>query len=242
MATPIQQDPSGFYFCATNKAGCWGASASYIFDGRYPPDNQYMLNNATLIMNQLRYSGWDKRTICAILGNMCAESYLNAGQTQIGYSIGGRNGGTGLVMWTPQTDWWYWARNNDHSVNSGYWQTYCVDTQDNVVKWQQDTYYNMTYGDFKVNVPNYSVEYLTDAFFYCFEGSTDTQSLAYRRYCANWYATYFFGYDPNDPTLPDQPMPAPTQPTSDPTPWRGFKIWQEKGMPIWMYPTFRQRR
>ena len=238
MALVIHTDSNGCYYNVTNRYDCWGAAQSY-WNNRYECDEPHMLNNATKIFNQLRYWGWDKRSACAVIGNMCAESYLNAAQTQHGYTIGDNNGGYGLVMWTPQTNYRDWARTNDHDPVLAYWQTYCIDTLENVPDQWDETEYNMTYAEFKTNPNNYSVEYMTMVFYYSYEKGSEP-AMAYRVHCANWYATYFFNYDPEDPSQPDPPMPPPSplDPPSEPYKRYGLR----KRMPIWMYPVIRQRR
>jgi hypothetical protein len=59
-------------------------------------------------------------------------------------------------------------------------------------------------------------------------------------YCANYYATQFFGYDPEDPEAEDPPQPDPEPPeTGDDSP---YKRYVKKGMPIWEYPAVKYRK
>lgn len=234
----IQVDSNGYYYNETNQYGCWG-NWNYI-QGRYEPDEPHMLNNAWKIYNQLRNAGWDIRPICAVIGNMCAESYLNAGQTQNGYAIGAVHGGFGLVMWTPQTVYRNWAQANNHNVNLAYWQVDVVDTLDNGYVWIDTIEYPLTYTEFK-GIDSLSVEYLTKNFYASYErGPSTDESMWYRVYCANYYATQFFGYDPEDPSIVDPPQPDPEPPESgDDEP---YKRYSKKGMPIWEYPVIKNRR
>ena len=76
-----------------------------------------MQQNVDEIYAQL-YSnyGWTVNAICAVLGNIQRESYINPAQTQGGFPVGGTSGGYGLCMWTPQTKIKNWLQANNHSI------------------------------------------------------------------------------------------------------------------------------
>ena len=204
----ITRDTSGYYYREWNSYTCWGADPQgYIYNGQYKPSNQYMYNNAELIFTQLKQAGWKNNSICAVIGNMCRECYLNAGQTQINYTIGGTNGGFGLVMWTPQTKYTNWARQENHDVNLAYWQVWFIinkPTPQEQQQWTEKFAYNyMSWAEF-ISDETHDVEYLTRAFFDCYEkGNPLKANMPYRIYCAEYYATEFYNYDPQDPVNPD---------------------------------------
>ncbi len=56
-----------------------------------------MTINATYVYQTLIDEGWTHNAICAIIGNMQHESYLNPGKSEDGNS----KSGYGLVQWTP---------------------------------------------------------------------------------------------------------------------------------------------
>lgn len=67
-------------------------------------------NNALIINDYFHaQNGWTVNAVSAMLGNMELESYINPGQTQIGYSLADPAGGFGLVQWTPRTKYSNWA-------------------------------------------------------------------------------------------------------------------------------------
>lgn len=68
-----------------------------------------MQNNAENVYLILTKKGYSQETICAILGNMQAESNINPNR----YEIGG-GGGYGLVQWTPQ------SKLENHAKTLGY--------------------------------------------------------------------------------------------------------------------------
>lgn len=65
-----------------------------------------MQNNAELIQGYGLANGWSVNAICAILGNMQAESSINPG---IWENLTAWSGGYGLVQWTPYTKYSSWA-------------------------------------------------------------------------------------------------------------------------------------
>ena len=204
----IEQDEYGFYYNVTNRYMQWGADTAYYPDGGfYLPTNQYMQHNAEMVYTYLSEGedAWSFNAIMAVLGNMCKESAINPAQTQQGKDIGGRYGGYGLVMWTPQYKYRDWARQHNVSVNLGYYQLIYLDTMGS--EWiAKPAYNNMTWEEFKHG--QHSVDYLTEAFFDCYErGNPRTASMEYRKYCASYYADYFGGYVPPEPPSPPTPPP-----------------------------------
>lgn len=219
----IIHDANGFYYNVTNQGGWAGADPQGYYQNQYRWDNSYLLNNATVIFDSLvRDYGWDRDSACAVIGNMARESRLNPAQTQDGYDIGGTRGGFGLVMWTPQTKYRNWCIQNNHSVNSGYWQLWFINNKPTLEEQQQfnenDGLYNITWGDFIHNTRGYSAEVLTAVWLKCYERA-GVSALSQRLYYSTNYAQYFYNYEPSpDPTPPD------------PTPYKPVK----SKMPLWM--------
>lgn len=182
-------------------------------------------NNAYMIRDQLLSYGWTIEAICGMLGNARAESYLNPGQTQIGYKIGGSSGGFGLVMWTPQTNYTDWSKQNNHDVNSGYWQTWCISTEANTggagSQYIATSAYPLTYDEFKHSTDDYL--YLVEVFLRNYERA-GIEALSARKE----YATYFWNLFGGQPTPPTPPTP-PDPPDPDPSPYK-----RAGRMPVWM--------
>lgn len=181
-----------------------------------------MDNNAYMVRDQLLAYGWTIEAICGVLGNMRAESFINPAQTQIGYKIGGTEGGFGLVQWTPQTNYTDWAKNNNHDVNSGFWQVWCVDTLANVpTQWIPTSAFNMSYTEFKHSTLD--CETLAEAFFRNYERGT-ASTIPNRKAYAEYYWE-LFGGQPTPPTPPEPPDP----PKPDPRPYK-----RAGRLPVWM--------
>lgn len=67
-------------------------------------------NNALIINDYFHtLNGWTVNAVAGMLGNMEVESYINPGQTEIGYPVQTTSGGFGLVQWTPRTKYSDWA-------------------------------------------------------------------------------------------------------------------------------------
>lgn len=215
----IKQDEAGYYYCVTNKSGCW-QNWSYVdpVEGRYYPYEPHILNNAENIYDLLRYYGWKHKPICAVLGNMIAESVMNPAQGEIDKKYLA-DWGYGLCQWTPSTKYTNWAKQNNHNV---YLATFQVEFLDDTgaSEWQinPNYNYNLTWNEF-INYDSsaHSVDWLAMAFFRNYERGS---SLAtYRQSCATWYDNYFQGRTP----LPPEP----------PSPWV-YKRYRPHKMPLWM--------
>lgn len=130
------------------------------------------VNNALIIYNYLRDNGFNHNSVCAMLGNMMTESYLNPGQWQHGYDPydGNRYNGMGLVGWTP-----YW-RITDWLTDKGYDLTNaesfgygmldklieeCFNPQE--VTWIATSSYNLSFKEFAQDTAH-SIEWLATAF------------------------------------------------------------------------------
>lgn len=171
-------------------------------------------SNVLEIYNQLGTNGWTVNAISGLLGNIDYESGINPGQTQNGYKIGNPNAGFGLVQWTPGSKFTEWASNNDHDINSGYWQIVDIDEQSHGIEWITTTAYPLSYDEFKAS--NDTPAYLTEVFLKNYERA-GTERLETRVELANkWYEF-----------LSGQPAPEPPEP--DPQPYKKNK----SGMPLY---------
>ena len=159
-----------------------------------------MEQNAQEIYGQLNSYGWTLNAICAVLGNMQHESYINPAQTQHGYNINSMRGGFGLVMWTPARKFKEWAQANNHSIYSGYWQLYALDQQPWGIEYIPTTEYPLSYQEFKTSEED--LTYLTTAFCKNYERA-GVEALDLRiAYAEDWYS-YLSGEEPPDPSPPD---------------------------------------
>ena len=179
-------------------------------------------NNALMIYNQLSALGWAINPICAVLGNMEAESGYNPWRWEdddVPYQIDAYSygGGYGLVQFTPARKYIYDA---NAQVLSGYGPNFYDVTGlvtdgnaqmafvDQYADYQNRQAYPETYAEFKVSTQ--SIDYLTAAWLYNYERPLDpSATIAWRTEAANdWY-----DYLINQPTPPTPPTPPePTGP------------------------------
>lgn len=160
-----------------------------------------MQQNVDEIYNQLcGVYNWSINAVAAVLGNMQHESYINPAQTQIGYPIGTESGGYGLVQWTPASKIKNWLRANNHSLESGFWQIYCLNFQSYGQEWYQTSAFPVSYDDFKESEE--SVAYLTECFMRNYERA-GVAALSQRiEHAEAWYE-YLTGQPPPVPPDPD---------------------------------------
>lgn len=154
-------------------------------------------NNATIITQYFRAQGWTDNAIASMLANMDAESNgLNPAQTQNGFPAGSASGGFGLVQWTPRTKYSDWAGAD--------WQTN-FDKQlqrisyelSNGLQWQWRPGYTQYISFYDFTRSNDSLDYLTGAFLYYYEGPADpAATIGYRRSRAAYWYTYITGVPP----------------------------------------------
>ena len=150
-------------------------------------------HNAELVYNYLSFNGWSHNSICAVLGNMAVESYLNPGKSQDG---GG--GGFGLVQWDPASRYLDWAKVNGYSANSlvGQMEFLMFDIKPKEQStWFDRKYINSSYAGYYMSssafiISNQSVEYLTQVFLHSYERA-GVSHLDRRLRAANYYDQYF---------------------------------------------------
>lgn len=119
--------------------------------------------NARYIALYLYSKGWTRNSVAAILGNMQAESSLNAGRWQSDY-VGNRSGGYGLVQWTPATKYLDWCTSNGYSDPSTMDNNLAriIYELENGLQWIATDDYNLTFKEFSKSYA--AVEYLASAF------------------------------------------------------------------------------
>lgn len=189
--------------------------AAYVTNQVPPITTAEQEQNVRNLAAYFRSRGWTDNAIAAMCGNMQTESYLNPGQYQHGYPVGTASGGFGLVQWTPRTkfsDWAGSAWESDFDLQPARIQY----ELENGLQWQYREGYTqyISFADFAVSTA--SVDYLTGAWLYYYEGPADpAASITLRRQqAARWYT--FLG---------NTPTPALGIPI-----WMLFKIrWKRRG-------------
>ena len=160
------------------------------------------LHNAQNIINLLYVDGkdWTKESLCALLGNMRHESSINPNMYEYGYKWSADRG-FGLVQWTPRSKYWNWAIQKgfkESELRNGEAQVSRIEYEiENGIQYiangHQRRYgkaekYNFSFADFRKNTQNLSVNQLTEAFMWNYEGPNYTagsNSLSDRQAFAN---------------------------------------------------------
>lgn len=128
------------------------------------------LNNAQMVANHFKGSDWSNEAISALCGNMRHESSINPDMYEYGYAWGDDRG-YGLVQWTPRSKYWNWATANNLDPRSGDSQLARIDYEvENNIQWIPTSEFGgMTFAEFRTNAGSWSVDYLTEAFTWCYE-------------------------------------------------------------------------
>ena len=166
----------------------------------------YRQNNANNIAYYFRQQGWTLNAICAMLGNMQVESYINPAQWQHGIAVGSINTGFGLVQWTPRTKYTDWATSygENWQTNFDFQLTRIQWELENDQQWQPVLWHGMTFREFAQSTD--SVYTLTEAFLRAYENPADpSASLSIRQSNSAYWYEYFTGNPPTPPT----PGPTP---------------------------------
>lgn len=187
------------------------------------------LSNAQLVVNHFKGSDWTQEAISALLGNMRHESSINPNMYEYGYTWE-EDRGFGLVQWTPRSKYWDWAVARSLPPREGNSQLARIDYEvDNNIQWIANGHalryglsdkYDFSFADFRTNAPGLTVESLTEAFMWNYEGpaySAGTSSLPGRQQFAvvalstlDWDGTGGGGTDPT-PSRPHRPVVADTK-------------------------------
>lgn len=169
----------------------WGSS---YYDDVMEQYGAAQRNNALIIYNYLLSKGFKRPAICAMLGNMMTESYLNPGQWQHGYSPydGNKYNGMGLVGWTPYwriTDWLTshgYDLNNADSFGYGMLDKLaeeCFNPQE--VTWISTNSYPLSFAQFAAD-ESHDISWLANAFLYNYERPTTTPQPARTQQALRW--------------------------------------------------------
>lgn len=156
------------------------------------------LQNAQLIVNYLytQNKDWSKASLSAMIGNMRHESSVNPNMYEFGYDWSADRG-FGLVQWTPRSKYWDWALANgftESHLRDGDAQLARIDYEvDNNIQYIADGHrrrygreskYDFSFAAFRTNSPGLTVNQLTEAFMWNYEGpaySAGQNSLAERQ-------------------------------------------------------------
>ena len=184
------------------------------------------LQNAQMVVNFLSGKDWSKEAIAALIGNMRHESSINPNMYEYGYNWGDDRG-FGLVQWTPRSKFWNWGLGQGYSetdLRSGDSQLARIDYEvDNNIqyianghsaRYGYESKYDFSFADFRQNTQGLTVNQLTEAFMWNYEGpaySAGLNSLSERQAFANrafneldWSGTGNGGggEEPEEPEVP----------------------------------------
>ena len=183
------------------RTGKYGAYYGSYTGESSPLTQSEMEVNATYIYSYLIANGWKINAIAGLLGNLQAESTINAGRWQSD-NVGSISSGYGLVQWTPSTNYTDWC------VEQGYSDPSEMDNNlsrilyelKNNKQWIATNSYNISFLEFSIS--DLPVADLAKAFLLNYERPAD-QSVAVQSYRASlaesWY-TYLTGVTPSNPT------------------------------------------
>lgn len=192
------------------------------------------LINAQQVVDFLYAEGkdWSKEAIAALIGNMRHESSLNPNMYEFGYDWSSDRG-FGLVQWTPRSKYWDWGVSKGYTeaqLRSGEAQLARIDyeVENNIQyianghqrRYRNGEKYNFSFADFRSNKLKLSVNQLTEAFMWNYEGpnySAGSNSLVQRQNFAvkaynqlDWAKKGKPSPSPDDKvpeTTPDKPTP-----------------------------------
>lgn len=194
---------------ANLREGVYGSYSGSLYTSSEPLTTEEMRLNATYIYNSLGINnGWTLNAICAILGNMQAESTINPGRWQSD-NVGSTSNGYGLVQWTPSTKYTEWCSANGFSDPSEMDANISRILYEvaNGIQWISTDTYSLSFEDFAKS--NESIDYLAKAFLLCYERPKDQSASVqnYRSQLANAWHTYFeSGTLPDIPDIPITPI------------------------------------
>lgn len=176
--------------------------------------------NAQLVQEYGLNAGWTRNAICAMLGNMEAESGINPG---IWENLTPWQGGYGLVQWTPYTKYATWAgtgwqNNGDMEMDRIAWEV------ENNVQWFHNYELGIDppydFADFMADDTT-PLEDMTNYWLWFYEHPANP--IQPGRYSNAQYWDSFLDWD-NPPDPPPDP-PEPPEPPEPPFPyWILFKF------------------
>lgn len=185
-----------------------GTYVGSTYDNSNPLSQDDMDWNAFYIWDVLYNNfGWSENAIGAILGNMHAESTINAGRWQSD-DVGNLSGGYSLVQWTPATKYISWVENagitDDPSEMDNALLRINYEVQAGI-QWIATAQYNFSFEDFTTSTEEAGT--LAKAFLLNYERPADQSESVqnYRAKLAEYYYALVSGGDV--PDLPDYPTP-----------------------------------
>lgn len=169
--------------------GSKGQYYGSTFNQSEPLTVEQMTVNVRYIYTYLISKGWSIQAICAMVGNMQAESSINPGRWQ-SEDVGNTSLGYGLVQWTPSTKYTSWCGENgfaDPSEMDANLSRILYEVESNL-QWIATNEYPLTFKEFTQS--GLRIEDLAKAFLLCYERPAD-QSASVREYrgslARNWY-------------------------------------------------------
>jgi len=136
-------------------------------------------HNAQLVVDHFSGTDWTPESLSAMLGNMRHESSINPEMYEYGYTWE-EDRGYGLVQWTPRSKYWDWAVANNLAPREGESQLARISYEiaNNIqyianghsVRYGLETKYDFSFADFRTNAQGLTVEQLTEAFMWNYEG------------------------------------------------------------------------
>lgn len=180
-----------------------GAYYGSTFNDSEPLNLEEMTTNAICIQNYFIKNLWSINAICAMLGNMQAESTINPGRWQ-SEDVGNTSMGYGLVQWTPATNFIDWCNKNGYSDPSKMEANLARITHEMLYgeQWIPKGEYTMTFKKFSMST--LPVATLAKAFLLCYERPKDQSASvqSYRASLAEYWYQVLTGELPNQPTIP----------------------------------------
>jgi len=168
-------------------------------------DRATKAHNVDIIAGYFLNHGWTMEAVCGMLGNMEDEGLFNPGQWQIGYPIYGESSsiGFGLVQWTP---WWKygdWVESMGESIENYDLQLDRIQYElENGLQWEMREGYDISFADYVTLEQD--LDYMTRAFFWCYEYGTWFDSRVTNAY-------YWWNYLNGSVPPPPAPTPTPTK-------------------------------
>lgn len=197
----------------SDETGKWYGGDTGLSKSEYQINGLAVQNFCT---NLSQYSPWSANAICALLGNMTAESSVNPMRNEVGGS------GYGLVQWTPKSNLQNRAKaiGRGSTYNSMYTELLVIDYEARKgIQWYSTSRYPITFKEFMKS--DADLEWLTGAFLCNYERPADqSDSAINRRYnrtdgamgTKQWYE-WLYGETPPEPPEPPEPSPDPPEPS-----------------------------
>ena len=145
------------------RQGQYGEYVGSTYDESEALSETLMKINANYIYTYFKRHNWTDNAICAMIGNMQAESTINPGRWQSD-DVGNTSGGYGLVQWTPATKYFEFSEGLGYTDPSEMDSNLDMITLEwyNELQWIPTEAYPMTFMEFSKST--LSVQELAKAF------------------------------------------------------------------------------